>query len=450
MLLSLLLACRDPSSAVVFGQIDVELGEEVPTALAVTWEAEEAGVTSIRWGQDGALDQSTPPRTNTPGAQRARVLGPKAGRPVELQLVTDTAQGEHYESEVFTVDMPQLPAELPALFTSGTPPEGWVVTGLVTQSTKWVVILDGDGDVVWYLQMGRKAALSSVEPAEGGGLWVMVDSIDPLTTDSMLQRVDADGVRLVELRAPTGHHDLAELPGGRLAWIAQQVITAEVDGAEQEIAPDLLQVTELATGQTEVRVDLGTVVDSFSPQCEHQLDESGIGGWDWFHTNSLVYLADTGQLAALSHWTDTLYFFDAETGALETTVGQEPADFPAADAEVWDHGHLSQAWDGGLLMFDNRRHNSAQPSRVSRWSWSEAGGLVQDWAFDEPQGRRVLLLGDADQLSEDEVLVTWSTLGAITVTSPAGEERWRLECEVGAGFSRSFYTTDLYALLEVP
>lgn len=430
------------------GEVDAVVVEAVGPALQVGWTADMAGRSWVRWGQDGALNQRSPAVQTGVGRVVLPVLGAKAGRTVEVQAVTETPEGDELLSEVLTVELPTLPAELPALYTSGSLPPGFVLTGVLTETDRFVVVLDEDGDIVWYVRLGDRTTSTSARPAEEGGVHILLASLAGSVDDGALRRTLLDGAPTELLRLPGAHHDFAELPDGRVAYLTRENVTATLDGVERTLTTDAIWLADPdGEGHTPL-VRLADVLPDLDPSCSHQLEDSALGGWDLTHSNSLVYLPERDELAVLSHHLDTIWFFEVGTGALSRSMGRQGTDFVLeGDTPWWDHGHLSQLWDGGMLMFDNRRHTDDSGSAVSRWSWDEAGNLRREWVVEEPEGNRVVAVGDVDAVGAERFLVTWSTLGALSVVDAAGEESWRAEAEIGAGFSRSLWVEDLYALL---
>jgi outer membrane protein assembly factor BamB len=111
-----------------------------------------------------------------------------------------------------------------------------------------------------------------------------------------------------------------------------------------------------------------------------------------------------------------------------------------------DHGHLSDLWEDGALVFDNGDHRPDLRSRVVEYRLDlQAGTFQQTWEYWHPEGMHIPILGDARRLPDGNKLIAWSSQGRLVEVTPDGDEVWSVQTDVGAIWGRVRWLDDLYA-----
>lgn len=446
---------RDPEPASFSGE--AAISAEIPTVVTVSWSAPRQGQGLVEYGLDGALDQSTPADGVEAREHSVVVRGLKAGRVYDLRPVTVTADGERLYGDTITVELEPPPASA-SLFTISdydpdrAAPGGYVLTALMEADESWVVILDRDGDLVWYRRAdeGLGVVTARFVPERDSVVWAQHD-IDQSSDLGGIVRQSFDGSESVLTRALLGHHDFVPLPNDRYAWIAVQARDVEIDGEPMSVAADMiLEAPEGATDEDEPREVFSFFEDyhDLYVPCSHFWEPVyGTGGYDFSHGNSLVYDEATDQLRFMAKNLDNLLFLDRATGAVVAEMGGVHGTIATADpAEMWTHGHYSQIWEDGFTVFDNNYHSETFASRANEYRYDlESGALELVWSYTSEGGRFNALLGDVKRIG-DTRLVSWTEFGMLTEVDDEGEVVWRAETELGTGLGRATWVESLYNL----
>ena len=171
--------------------------------------------------------------------------------------------------------------------------------------------------------------------------------------------------------------------------------------------------------------------------------------FDLTHSNSLLYRPSDDAYFHMLRWHDALVKVDRSTGSYQWQLGGTNDDFSPAVGQnpddLFTHGHMSDLWNGGFLVFDN---NDPGPSWVREYDLDESARtweLVWSWNTEAFE----LLLGDARRIPDcDNVLVTQSTTGVVRemLKDGAGTTAWMVEAEEGTIVTRVEFIPDLYDL----
>jgi hypothetical protein len=435
----------------------LEVNERVPTVVSLSWTSPVAAQSWVEYGLDGELDQSTPLSDSCNTLHEVPVLGLKAGRSYSFRPVSLTPNGTRLEGKTRTLDLDAEPEGLPGFeITWPEPgqeePGGFVLTSTLGVDNGWVVILDRDGDPVWFHK--ADGALSITTTLSGRDHKSILHS-----QYDVQQRTDVGGTVRMSLvdgesqLTPThlAHHDFVELPDGQLAWIQLELGTAEIDGETAWVAGD--RIVEAPEGSDPGE---GHTIFSFledytdpAPGCDHfYADAFGTGAYDWVHANSLMYDDNEGSYYLMSKNLDAVFKIDRSSGQLLWQLGGEESTLElVGEGRPFTHAHMSHRWGDHLLVFDNGYHQYPSRSRVVEYLVDEeSGSYEQIWEYSDPSDRFVQLLGDARRLPGGNTLVSWSTAGLITEISPEGDLVWQAEAELGYSTGRVSWFQDLYRL----
>ncbi len=436
-----LTACTSPLDVA----LEVELSEAIPTVVTVSWEPEHPGAEGmgVEFGVGPALDRRVTARLADDGRCRAQLLGLKPSTRYRLRAVEEDG-GTTYASDRQTVETGPAPAGLPGLTVERTagriPAGGFLVTSLLS-SPSWAVILDGDGDYVWWHGPGDEWERSFVPRAHlsrdgehvlyEASASALAEGDDGVVGERMLVRVSLDGSEVETLSLPGCHHDFVELPDGAVAAIVSDV--REVDGEEVE-------------GDRIVELDWnGEERASWSTWDHLEYDPADITADDdpgWTHANALDFDEGRDAYTLSLRNLDAILRIDRGTGDILWQMGGVDSDFDAAlnVLPLFQRQHQFQHLEGGLLVFDNGTVDEMR-SRAVEYSYDEGASELevrQVWTHVDDPPLFSIGFGDVTRLPSDHTLITWSSPGQIDEVNGDGDLVWRLNAAMGAGFG---YTT---------
>jgi hypothetical protein len=253
----------------------------------------------------------------------------------------------------------------------------------------------------------------------------------------MLQEIDIASNALVRsTRIEEAHHDFRELEGGQVAWISWQYIDNDwFERTSADLVTDVVRTTQLGTEEA-LDQRLFSLFDDSGAEpwwtCGHMSPSDSIPGYaEWSHSNSLLSVPSQHRLYLHArHW-DALLAVDRSTGELLWTLGGQNSDFEAINGATFpDHAHLSELWEDGMLLFDNRNHHPSGTSRVVEYRWDEEARTVEEvWAYTD--GSFSGFLGDAARLPGGNVLISWSTSGRLVEVTRGGDIVWEAKLDLG-------------------
>ena len=309
----------------------------------------------------------------------------------------------------------------------------WVIVAAVSDRASGIVAYDIGGRAVWGLPMEFDRTPSW--PWVDGTDLVFLDlARDRTVDDAWLRRVPFGGGELPSTRMATGHHGFALLPDGDVAWLGlsfwdQEVASLGLGAEPWRVYADTVWRAPEGDGGAGVRLfsyEQDYPWDFFQP-CDHvlleedRLGERGVH--EWTHSNSIAFLPEWNALLTGSRHHDSLVAIDADTGEWLWQAGGRDG-WPVADP--WSHGHFSDAWEGGLLYFDNGLLHERQVSRVLELAVDPEAGTVETvWSFEQPEEGFTSFLGDAKRLDNGHVLMAFTEEGVLAEVTPEGERVWQ-------------------------
>ena len=367
-------------------------------------------------------------------------------------------------SGVKTVSVPRAPQELGRFSVSNVDTTkmragGYILTSQIQAANSYMIIVDRDGDIVWYYKAPSGFSIPTTKPGrDGTSLLFTQNGSDEKTDVSSIQRIAIDGSRITSTRALLGHHSFVELPDNRFAWIGLDLrkdVTAVLeDGSEGQLylAGDVIyEIGEGAT-DSDTPTEIFNYFDDWGQpywMCRHfDAKAYQTDAQDWTHANSLMYLDDSDDLFIMSKNLDHLLRIDRSTGAIVWQIGGRESDFTASsDADWWSHGHMSYLYEGGFIVFDNGYHHDPVRSRVMAYTWDDATHQIDvDFKYSDTKGRFIQLLGDGRWLDNGDYLTSWTSAGILSELTPDGQVVWKAVTDVGTAVGRVTYLDDLYTL----
>ncbi len=408
---------------------DLSLSALVPTVATVRWEAcfEDSAEAWVAFGIEGQ-ELVSPAARDDDGWWEAVLLGAKAGseigyRPVEVH------DGEEVPGEAGAYETGAAPPGLPKISVEGTATPGFLAAPLLTEPPAYV-ILDSDGDYVWWYQelegfipglfrvaMSRDGRSLLFQPPSGGANYHDLQDV---------VRMSYDGTQVETYPGShRGTHEFVELPGGSIGLLRTE--TREVDG--RTIHGDRL----LEVGLDGSEVAVWTVWD-WAEHDPEVFTEEEYGG-DWSHANAVDFDEARGVYHVSLRNFGEILTIDRATGEVVEVFGGAHSDYTdaAGGTAFTALQHQFEILDGGLLIHDNDSADS-QASRAVEYALDPATGeaeLVWEYFPDPPYYNYAL--GDVARLPSGHTLVTWSMGGQVDEVSPDGDLVWRANVELGAG-----------------
>ncbi|NOY25776.1 MAG: hypothetical protein GXP62_07865 [Oligoflexia bacterium] len=440
------------------------VSDVIPTVVSLSWTSPVEGDGYVESALDGG-DWVATPVQSTGTSHQAVVLGLKAGRSYDLHAITKASDGTIYQSGDVTVDLDPAPADLSRFSLTIDErdlqrPGGYILTSQLQASDNFMVIIDRDGDVVWYYRAPAGLSVPTPKPARDGvSLLFNVNDKNQIEDVGRIIRVAMDGSYTTETRTLTGHHAFVELPDNRFAWIGldQRTVpatwrkdgdsTQDITGQDWYLTGDVIYEIDEGATDADTPTEIFNFFDDYPVDpywmCQHaSAYEYGLDSFDWTHSNSLMYVDSQDDLYLMSKNLDSLFRIDRSTGDIVWRIGDslrgaefdDVSDFTTpTEGSWWSHGHMSQLWDGGMVVFDNGYHHDPTTSRVMAYSWDEdTKKLTVDWQYKDPQGRFIQLLGDGRWLDNGNYLTAWTSSGIVSEITPDGQVVWQVELEVGA------------------
>lgn len=473
----------DESGVIGSGELEnvvATINPVIPTVIDISWDAPAGGISHVEYGLEDATDKSTP-LSGSDTHFSFNLLGLKAGHKVSFEAVTVTEDGTELRSETGSLTLEVQPQGLPpfvidekdtdlsAAFEGG---DGYVMFSIMQLADSWVVIVDRDGDYVWYLEAddGLSIPSSHITPERDAIVYTQNDRMQQSDLGGIM-RVTLAGDKLLTV-SPGGHHDAIKLPGeDKIAYINVETDTFDVeDHGTLLVAYDNVFETPLgATDDSEADRDwsLSSRLSDYPRDpwyvCSHFNAEAySTGGKDWTHSNSIMASDDGQYLYLMSKNLDALWKINRNTRAYEWQMGGEDSDFTFAgfngtfadSPDHWSHAHMSDLSSDGLCLFDNGYHHDDDStgggtrSRVVEYSYDESTMEVSKtwemWLADDYFNPE---LGDCRRMPNGNHLVSVTVAGYMFEAAQDQTVVWKLKTdEPNATLGRVTYLKDLYTL----
>ena len=419
-------------------ELELEQSELISTVYTARWSVDLAAVDAawFELGRDGAVERTLPVDPAGGPAFETVLYGMKSNSEYGVRAVVE-AEGERFESELLTVATGGVPAELPDLrlerLEGAETWEGLLVSSVIAVPPT-AVMLDSDGDYVWWYTLEGVDSLGRARLSQDGRSVLMLDINLQGDVPGSLYRVGLDGTGLEVLPTIDAHHDFVELPDGTITYLSydpRQIDDVEVPGDRVvELSPD---------GSSRV------VWDAWEdPDLEYATSDAYMGRM-WPHANAIDWVADQDayQFSMLS--LDAIWQLDRSSGAVDWRLGGELSDFSSVDqgTDFFEHQHQFQWLDGSMLVFVNGPMQMGV-SRVVEYALShQTGGAYLAWEHESELGLSSMVLGDVHRFDGGDTLITWSYAGLIEQVDLEGTPTWSLAASVGGAFG---YTTWLEEL----
>jgi hypothetical protein len=449
-------------------QASITPSPHVPTVGIVTIEGVE-GTAFVEYGLE-EFDQRTPDG-------ELAVLGLKAGRTYKWRAVVVDSDGERHESEESTFDTPAPPPQLQPLQVTVADPSAetqYVLTASICSEevasvgcsprTGFAAIYDRDGDWVWWIDTGGVLIVTPELGLDGKSVAFSTYDFDKTADIGQMVRVSLDGRTRTETRMKMGHHDFVQHDDGTVAYLSLVFREFTLGGQDYRMASEAISVGPEGMTEQDTPTELFHMFDDFpllpEATCTHittpDVELGGEQAYEWTHGNSFMYVPEDDAYYVNNKFTDWLYKVDRATGQLQWILNGRGSDFTQpsgqpvwvspSETTLWSHGHMSDIWSGGGLMFDNGDHYQPPLSRVVEFAWDETARTADVvWQFAHPGGDHIQALGDARRMPGGNVLVTWSGLLEVDEVTRDGTIVWQGIPQGDLLVGRVVPIADLYA-----
>lgn len=416
--LALLVGCG------AFPDLEATPGARIATTLSVSWAGEP--------GQDAWVDYGLGELTHRAPAHFAdgRYFATLVGFPALSEVTFRPGQqvgDEELLGDTRAAEVGLPPAGLPT-FTplagdwAGAPDE-LILTTTIGQEGGNVLLLNPDGEIVWYITFQSRYAPVHAEASRDGDGLVYNFLVRENEEEAGLCQVELSGAKRFCVSVPNSHHGFAQLPEGRYAMLVSDTRLI----GEKLVEGDAL-VEVAANGDSFV---LYTPWDHLEWDPDVQPDADGYV--EWTHANGVFYDEVEETVLVSMRNLSTIVRVDVTSAELLAIYGGvEGWGFPRPiDSFLYAHGPAFAA-DGQLLVFDNQDVRKNDPSRVMRYTLNaELERLEPTYTYYPDDGRSVSVLGSVYELDNGDLFTSWGSSGEILRLTPEAEAAWGLGSEAG-------------------
>ena len=432
-------ACGGGNNATRPSNVTAEVADKVATVVKVRWTTAMPSVGYVEYGATAALGLRTPTETAAATNHEVLLLGLTADTAYQYRAVT--VKGTAAEAgDVASVRTGNLPLGLPILTTTGAGQAGFIVVPVVGMGVA-VVILNGNGDIVWYHKDDRKKDFYRARLArDGKSLLYNAAKIsgDP-APDSAIVRVAFDGTEVSSVSIPLLAHDFVEQPDGTLGALAVEYRdfqgTMIAGNKIVEVAPDGTQRTAW------------TSWDCFDPAVIAGDDiEQG-----WTFANALDYDAAADVYYVGMRNFSSIARVNRQTRACEWVLGLgAPTLAFSPGAPRFLHQHQFQVRGNHVLLMDN----DGAPGNASRVLEFEldlaAKTATLVGSFTSSPSVYTFVFGEPLRFEDGSTFINWGAAGQMERLDPAGTSIWKLNTNVGFAFGFHTLADSLYAGATLP
>jgi hypothetical protein len=420
----------------------------------ISWTASEPlevrAVTDI--GRDAPL---TGELQETASDGDVLVLGIPALTEATVVLTAETEQGLFCTQEL-SIEPASLPPSLPPITLSSFDSErasgGYISTVVITESGRYLVILDELGEYVWALDVGKNSVAGADFADDGQGLVYMrwaeeadADEEPPVPAQpGRVVWVGWDGETQASVDVEESHTDFTELPDGNIITLVRtyRELTSE-DGSQQLVMGDgLVEVSR--SGEV---TPVWDIFDELSPELEPAMNALK----SFSHANSVSYHAESDDfLVGLANFNSILRI-DHGTGDLIWDLANQDAALVATgedgeDVIIAPHSAELLAEDS-LLLFNRNYDDSGETPITDMCSEAivlsldlDAEEAVEVSSYGSDDCVLVVFFGEAIHMDNGNTRVIFSSSGQMSEGTPQGETVWQLNTAVGGAFGFGDWT----------
>jgi hypothetical protein len=430
------------------GAVDVSarLHDTIGSIVVVDWVQSEKAAVHVEFSADPGIWMSSPTHTVGAGPASEPLLGAPYDADVSYRVVSDDGSGP-ITTEVATIRTGELDPELPLPVVTASDPRLWGIedrylVGSVSEGDTtrfaqpfWIFILDRNARVVWAQKTPDTRTTLYVRVSTDGRklLWDESTFWSDLDrgANSTVHRSSLDLSDVETIATPGLHYEYVDLPDGSIVW-------GDLGGIDER----------LVQGN-------GTEEPTVLWTCADVRDRIGDPNYKCA-SNSLSWDARSDHLLLSLYTTSTVFEIDRATGEMVRWFGKTPDawSFDPEDSQFeWEHG-VSFADDGNLLMITHEEVTGmfgglipfGVPSIAREYALdADRETLVNVWSSDDEiiaqEG------GDVHRLPNGNTLMSFGTGASLREVAADGTAAWSLDWEAERRLGRTFYISDLYALV---
>ena len=372
------------------GAIEWSLNGEVPSSAKVVFNLRGAESSNVNRGGEAPVDLG---KAN----YRTLLLGLKPSRDysfhIEATRGSRTCVSERYDLPT-TGSLPDAPTIDVQVVQRSKREPGFIVTSSGTSLPASAFIIDGDGDVVWYVDAPQNPTRALMDDA-GENMWML--ALNLVNQGGEMRYVSMDGER-AQYDVPgleRAHHDFTMMPGGKVAALAWS-------------GPGIDPESELV-----IRSPDGTLTTAFTIGSNLYASET-------YHANAVHYVPFDGGFT-IADRNPGVFVKVSATGVPEWQLGGQCGDAPAGSncaAQEWQINHGHQLFeDGTFVMFNNRSTDLAHVIEYNLHSDESSFSpvIVSEYTGAASSSN----LGDVQRLPGGNTLVTYSAEGKIVELDPS-------------------------------
>ncbi|MFT5679504.1 MAG: hypothetical protein ACI8RZ_000408 [Myxococcota bacterium] len=410
LLASILLACTanegtQSADTEWISGIETATSEEIPSVIEVRFSTPEDAVAWIEFGDENLTRSTAVSALST--EHSFAVVGASPLSEVTMRVVVQV-DGEEHHSGVFSHESGGLLPETPTfeiMIDNYDPPEEAVLLMSVYSDPTYLVMLNFDGEVVWSKSNGGEN--------DGHGLGILpvngeiqYNFFENVWDNGQFNRMSLSGDPIETVDTPDSHHFFTAGPNGEPAWIQY---TAEPQGNGSPVLGDSLVI-----GTGEDARELFSTWDHLT----FQPDPGNLP--EWTHANGIEYSADRDSYLMSTAFADTLIEMDTEGNPLRIIGGLNSADSDYQfededDTFSYPHG-VRWTSKGDLLLFSTIDN----VTRANRYELNDETGIISKrWEFGADDGHEAHVLGEAHELDDGNILLSWGSVGILQVVDPA-------------------------------
>lgn len=418
LLLPALFACTDDKMDDTGGGPDgsgisdvvVTVSDLVATVVTVTWTTETATAGKVSW--DGG---ETPVEASASTTHSAVVRGLAPDTTYALTIHADDGMSEPVEVTTGLAD-----GALPSLTPSGSGDFGSFLAFPVLGASTAAVVLDAQGNYVWWWEDERGLDTYRVRVLnDGSGVVYNAANIsgEP-SPDSALVKVSWDGLTVEAIDIPYLAHDFVQLADGSFT-----VLTVKYEDYEGvPVRGDALVHVDLDGTQTEIWDSW----DCFDPATDG--DPFATDGWPF--GNALDVDEAAGRYYLGMRTFSSIASVDPSTRTCDWVVGDAGATIEADESFL--HQHQFEFTDTGtLLVFDNDGSGGTR-SRVVEYDFDpEAGTADLVWEHHSDPEVYSFVLGEPHRIEGGDTVIAWATAGQLDRVGPDSSLKFRVNTEMG-------------------
>lgn len=429
--------CVEPDDTdAVFGPIQIEISDAISTVATVSWSPTTPGSGWVQLPEG----QQAPATTDASGRAQAVLMGLTADTTVPVQIVHDDGV-QVWCSATLEVTTGSLPTGLPMLTIShrdrAQEAGGYLLMPIRGDLLGWRLILNRDGEVVWYY------------PADAIRMWLSRDGQSILSLDNtyqhddpnqpgLFERISLDGRSTASVRVPGAHTDVVEVGGGVYATLGWDV---RPNGDGRDILGETIQEFSI-DGEPVV---IWSLFDDLDPKVEEIRWEKQNG--IWAHLNHLHYAPEEDAYYVTARYLMSVMRIDRSTGRMTWHMGPGgDIGFTGEEAKtMMFNPHSAIPTEDGVLLFDTASEFSGGCSALSEFAIDLEDKLATNtWMYVTEDCLTSHYLGNALELDNGNRMMILTVNAQIDEVNSDGELVWRLEAPNGSLIKYTTWEQTLY------